>query len=58
MTMADDRSTDRSDLEQVVDSRADEAASAGDTSPLEPAGAEDGVGGTAGVVKNQDKAAQ
>jgi hypothetical protein len=56
MAMADDQN--RSDLEQLVESRAGDAAKAGKPSPLEPAGAEDGVGGTAGVVKNQDKAAQ
>ena len=51
----------RSDLEQVVQSRADEAAAAGggdDTSPLEPTGVEDGVSGTAGEVKNQDRTQQ
>jgi hypothetical protein len=52
---------DRSDIEQAVDSRADEAEAAkgGDTtSPLEPTGVADGVGGTAGEVKNQDKTQQ
>jgi hypothetical protein len=51
----------RSDVEQTVESRADEAdaASGGaDTSPLEPAGVADGVSGTAGEVKNQDKTQQ
>lgn len=51
----------RSDLQQAVESRADaaKAAQGGDTtSPLAPAGAEDGVGGTAGEVKNQDRTQQ
>jgi hypothetical protein len=51
----------RSDLEQEVESRADSAKAAkggGTTSPLEPSGVKDGVGGTAGEVKNQDSAAQ
>lgn len=51
----------RSDLEQAVQSRADEAEAAdggADTSALEPSGIPDGVGGTAGEVKNQDRAAQ
>jgi hypothetical protein len=51
----------RSDIQQAVESRADAAEAAdggGDTSPLEPAGVYDGVGGTAGEVKNQDKAQQ
>lgn len=51
----------RSDLQQAVESRADaaKAAQGGDTtSPLAPAGAEDGVGGTGGEVKNQDRTQQ
>jgi hypothetical protein len=51
----------RSDLEQVTGARSDaaEAADGGDsTSPLEPTAVPDGVSGTAGEVKNQDKAAQ
>jgi hypothetical protein len=51
----------RPDLEQAVESRADEADAArggGPDSALEPTGIEDGVGGTAGEVKNQDKAQQ
>lgn len=51
----------RSDLEQVTGARSDAAEAAdggGTTSPLEPTGQPDGVGGTAGEVKNQDKAAQ
>lgn len=51
----------RSDLQQAVESRADavKAAQGGGTiSPLAPAGAEDGVGGTAGEVKNQDRTQQ
>lgn len=51
----------RSDLEQVVEARAD-AVKRGDggsgRSPLEDPGASDGVGGTAGDVKNQDADAQ
>jgi hypothetical protein len=57
-----DREDDpRSDLEQIVESRADEAkaANGGETdSALEPTGIYDGVGGTAGEVKNQDRAQQ
>lgn len=57
-----DRSQDpRSDIEQAVESRADaaEAAGGGGTgSALEPTGVADGVGGTAGEVKNQDRAQQ
>ena len=52
---------ERSDIAQAVESRADEAEAAkggGTTSPLEPTGVADGVGGTAGEVKNQDKAQQ
>lgn len=47
----------RSDLQQTVEARADELKKhpANGTSPLESAGTEDGVGGTAGVVKNQDQ---
>ena len=56
----EDRDDDpRSDIEQVVESRKDEAERADggeDSSPLEDAGAEDGAGGAAGVVKNQDVA--
>jgi hypothetical protein len=51
----------RSDLEQAVQSRADEADAAGGGdvhSPLEPTGVADGVSGTAGEVKNQDKTQQ
>jgi hypothetical protein len=47
----------RSDLEQAVQSRSDEANAAGGgakTSILDGAGQEDGVSGTAGEVKNQD----
>lgn len=55
------RDDPRSDLEQAVQSRSDEAdaAGGGDTSsPLAPTGVDDGVSGTAGEVKNQDKAQQ
>lgn len=51
----------RSDLEQMVRSRADEAEAAGGggkDSPLEPTGVPDGVSGTAGEVKNQDRTQQ
>lgn len=51
----------RSDLEQVTEARTDavEAGEGGDAeSPLEPTGMPDGIGGTAGETKNQDKAAQ
>jgi hypothetical protein len=51
----------RSDLEQVTGARSDAAEAAdggGTTSPLEPAGVDDGASGTAGTVKNQDSAAQ
>ncbi len=57
---SEDRDNDpRSDIQQVVEIRKDEAEAAGggdDTSALEDAGTEDGVGGTAGVVENQDVA--
>jgi hypothetical protein len=51
----------RSDLEQAVQSRSDEADAAGGgdrTSILDGAGEEDGVSGTAGEVKNQDRMQQ
>lgn len=51
----------RSDLEQAVQSRSDEADAAGGggtESPLAPTGVPDGVGGTAGEVKNQDRTQQ
>ena len=51
----------RSDLEQAVQSRSDEAEAAGgggNDSPLAPTGVADGVGGTAGEVKNQDRTQQ
>ena len=57
-----DREDDpRSDIEQAVESRADEAAAAGGGSNqpfLGGAGEEDGVSGTAGAVKNQDRMQQ
>jgi hypothetical protein len=59
--MAEADKDTRSDLEQAVESRADEAKATGgggDSSPLEPTGVPDGVGGTAGEVKNQDRAQQ
>jgi hypothetical protein len=61
--MADIKKEDdpRPDLEQAVQSRADEADAAsggGDSSPLEPTGVADGVSGTAGEVKNQDRTQQ
>jgi hypothetical protein len=55
------REDPRSDLEQVVEARADavKRGEGGDGhSPLEDAGTSDGVGGTAGDVKNQDADAQ
>lgn len=56
-----DREDPRSDLEQIVEARAD-AVKRGEGgsghSPLEDAGTSDGVGGTAGDVKNQDSDAQ
>ncbi|RYD55606.1 MAG: hypothetical protein EOP60_05975 [Sphingomonadales bacterium] len=55
--MTDDNRTDsRSDIEQAVQARADavDAANGGaETSALEPTRIKDGVGGTAGEVKNQ-----
>jgi hypothetical protein len=55
------REDPRSDLEQAVEARAD-AVKRGEGgtghSPLEDPGASDGVGGTAGDVKNQDADAQ
>ncbi|WP_404333416.1 hypothetical protein AB2M62_10125 [Sphingomonas sp. MMS12-HWE2-04] len=51
----------RSDIQQAVESRADEAKAFkgdGSTSAQESTGVLDGVGGTAGEVKNQDKAQQ
>ena len=48
----------RSDLEQAVQSRADEAKAAGGGNGLparESAGMDDGVSGTAGEVKNQGR---
>jgi hypothetical protein len=50
------RADARPDLEQAVESRADDADAAeggADSSALEPTGVKDGVGGTAGEVKNQ-----
>ncbi|WHU03259.1 MULTISPECIES: hypothetical protein [unclassified Sphingomonas] len=55
------RDDPRSDLQQIVEARAD-AVKRGEGgnghSPLADAGASDGVGGTAGDVKNQDADAQ
>ena len=50
----------RSDLECVTgaSSEAAEAVDGATTTPLEPTGAPDGVAGTAGETKNQDKTAQ
>jgi hypothetical protein len=50
------REDSRSDLEQIVEARSDavKAGEGGDgASPLAPSGVPDGVGGTAGEVKNQ-----
>ncbi|URW76261.1 hypothetical protein M9980_03270 [Sphingomonas donggukensis] len=47
---------DRSDIEQAVDARRDalERGEGGNgDGPLEPTGIPDGIGGTAGVTKNQ-----
>lgn len=57
--MTDNRSEsdERSDLEQAVEARADEADAAGggaDTSALEPPGTGGGENGAAGVVTNQE----
>ncbi|NIJ25103.1 hypothetical protein [Sphingomonas japonica] len=51
---------DRSDIERAVEgeNRDIENVQGGDTSPLEPSGVPDGVGGTGGVTKNQDRDAQ
>ena len=58
----DDTDADpRSDIQQAVESRSDEADAAGggaNTSPLEPTGVYDGVSGTAGEVKDQDRTQQ
>ena len=55
------RDDPRSDLEQIVEARSD-AVKRGEGgsghSPLDDPGASDGVGGTAGDVKNQDADAQ
>ena len=51
----------RSDIQQAVESRSDEADAAGGgakTSALEGTGIPDGVSGTAGEVKNQDRTQQ
>ncbi|MGK6355836.1 hypothetical protein ACMGDH_11520 [Sphingomonas sp. DT-207] len=51
----------RPDIEQAIQSRSDEADAVeggDDTSPLEPTGVPDGVSGTAGEVKNQDRTQQ
>ena len=53
----------RSDLERVVGGDSEEAeaqdgGSAAKPTPLEPTGVADGVGGTGGDVKNQDRTAQ
>ena len=61
-TPADDRDEDpRPDIQQAVESRADEAKAHGGgdaSSPLDPTGVYDGVSGSAGEVKNQDKTQQ
>ncbi|UZK66433.1 hypothetical protein [Sphingomonas sp. M1-B02] len=61
MSDSDRREDSRPDIQQVVEARADAAKAAkggADSSPLEPTGAEDGVSGTAGEVKNQDATQQ
>ena len=60
---APENDTDRrSDIEQAVDARTDDVerldSTVGTTSPLEPTGQPDGVGGTGGVTKNQERDAQ
>jgi hypothetical protein len=58
---ADAGADPRSDLQQMVDARTDALArgEGGDgESPLEPTGMPDGIGGTAGITKNQDDDAQ
>lgn len=57
----DDRRDPRSDLQQVVEARSDAVARGeGGCEPetFTAPGLEDGVGGTGGVVKNQDDTAQ
>jgi len=52
------REDDRSDLEQRIESRFDDADAAkggADTSPLEPTASPDGAGGAGGLVRNQDE---
>jgi hypothetical protein len=56
--MTDDREDPRSDLEQEVEAGSDAADAAhggAHTSDLAPTGVRDGVGGTDGDVKNQDR---
>jgi hypothetical protein len=61
-TLPEDRDEDtRSDIEQAVDSRSDavERGEGGDEpETFTDTGLPDGVGGTGGVVKNQDNDAQ
>ncbi|RMB36279.1 hypothetical protein C8J47_1816 [Sphingomonas sp. PP-F2F-G114-C0414] len=61
-TLPDDRDEDtRSDIEQAVESRSDavERGEGGDEpETFTDSGLHDGVGGTGGVVKNQDDDAQ
>ncbi|HVJ03722.1 MAG TPA: hypothetical protein VM662_16205 [Sphingomonas sp.] len=59
--VTDEEEDPRPDIQQAVESRSDEADRAGGggkTSPLEPTGVPDGVSGTAGEVKNQDRTQQ
>lgn len=52
---------DRSDIQQAVDARRDaleRGEGGGNDSALEPTGIPDGVGGTAGITKNQGDDAQ
>lgn len=56
MADTENRQDQRSDIEQAVEARADAAKAAhggAETSPLDGSGVKDGVGGTAGEVKNQ-----
>lgn len=55
--LAQDKEDSRSDLQQAVESRADEVAARGSDpqSIANGPGDDDGVSGTAGEVKNQDR---
>lgn len=55
--LAQDNEDPRSDIQQAVESRADEVAARGSASEsiANGPGDDDGVSGTAGEVKNQDR---